>query len=120
MAMKPVLVFFACALLVATQISSLVEATETEENPPAKAPTHAPKKPYVYPPKKAPVHDYVPICEEYCKKHDKKKPIYNKIRPCMKACTACGKKCECVPVGPNKCNNWDFVIIHGTRFDCPV
>ncbi|KAK9272109.1 hypothetical protein L1049_002478 [Liquidambar formosana] len=117
MALKAILFLLASFLLLTTRVTS-DQAEIVEEN--AYVP---PQAPVIAPPANSPMapppmhpHGCTPLCEERCKMHRKK-------RPCMKVCTTCCRKCNCVPPGPSgnedKCNKWDEVTIHGQMYKCP-
>ncbi|GAB4854804.1 hypothetical protein Ancab_023388 [Ancistrocladus abbreviatus] len=82
-------------------------------SPPAETPP-SPIIPYRPPVKK---EECVPLCEERCKLHSRK-------RLCMRACSTCCIRCKCVPPGTygnrelcGKC--YTDMTTHGNRPKCP-
>ncbi|KAF5457221.1 hypothetical protein F2P56_021337 [Juglans regia] len=99
--------------------------------PPAKAPTYAPPPkatapvPPLQPPAPAPVlppavrskKDCIPLCDQRCQLHSRK-------RICMRACMTCCDRCKCVPPGTfgnrEKCGKcYTDMTTHGNRYKCP-
>ncbi|GMP30385.1 hypothetical protein CsSME_00005077 [Camellia sinensis var. sinensis] len=140
MGLKPMLFLLAFLLLVTTRVSSNDEEFLTE--PPAHSPVKAPAlahvpvkapapilpiKPPVLPPSpvQAPPTNFlpktkqecVPLCEERCKLHSRK-------RVCVRVCMTCCDRCRCVPPGTNgnreKCGKcYTDMTTHGGKSKCP-
>ncbi|KAI6671246.1 hypothetical protein NL676_006131 [Syzygium grande] len=143
MAFKAVLFLLAIFLLITTRVSSSdedprmqapfppyakvpvpapapakVPAKPPTPSPPSKA-TPSPAKPPTYaplPPVKS-TADCVPLCDQRCKLHSRK-------RLCMRACMTCCDRCKCVPPGTygnqemcGKC--YTDMTTHGNRVKCP-
>ncbi|XP_052197106.1 gibberellin-regulated protein 14 [Diospyros lotus] len=80
--------------------------------PPAPAPPVLPAPP----PPKAKI-ECLPLCEERCKLHSRK-------RVCLRACTTCCARCKCVPPGTygnrEKCGKcYTDMTTRGGRTKCP-
>ncbi|XP_028771233.1 gibberellin-regulated protein 14 [Neltuma alba] len=61
--------------------------------------------------------DCVPLCENRCQLHSRK-------RVCIRACSTCCERCKCVPPGTygnrevcGKC--YTDMVTHGNRYKCP-
>ncbi|KAK4282456.1 hypothetical protein QN277_013833 [Acacia crassicarpa] len=86
-------------------------APQPPVNPPV-APAPGPVPPIVRSNK-----DCVPLCENRCQLHSRK-------RVCVRACSTCCERCKCVPPGTygnrevcGKC--YTDMVTHGNRFKCP-